>query len=176
MSSQKISIRAGRSGDAETIARFLRELGEHDGPAPRCRITQADVLRFGFGERPCFETLIAERADEPVGLALFYPIFSTWDIGPGLFVNDFYVSEHCRGMGIGRVLLSEVARIALARGCTRVEWHVLIDAGAHGFYRTLGARRIEEFQIYRLADDGLARLAAPPQPSPAIASPQDATA
>jgi GNAT superfamily N-acetyltransferase len=92
-------------------------------------------------------------------MVLFYPIFSTWDAKPGLFVNDLDVIDAARGKGIGRRLLAEVAALALERGCSRVEWHVLHEAASITFYGAMGARRADEFQTYRLVGDPLVLLA-----------------
>jgi GNAT superfamily N-acetyltransferase len=166
MESTTIDIRFGGVADCALVARYLRDLAAHDGEAETCKMTEADVRRWGFGPDRRFETLIAERAGRPVGMALFYPIFSTWDALPGLFLNDLYVADEGRGHGIGRRLMAELSRLALARGCGRLEWHVLQHAGAITFYEAMGARRIEEFLTYRLAGEALVRLAEKAGPRP----------
>ena len=159
MTQDRVDIRFGTAADCALVAHYLRELAAHDGDPGICRMTEADVRHWGFGDDRRFEILIAETAGEPLGMALFYPIFSTWDALPGLFLNDLYVADAGRGKGIGRRLMAELSALALARGCGRLEWQVLQQAGAITFYEAMGARRVDEFLIYRLAGPALARLA-----------------
>ena len=159
MTQDRVDIRFGTAADCALVAHYLRELAAHDGDPGICRMTEADVRQWGFGDDRRFEILIAETAGEPLGMALFYPIFSTWDALPGLFLNDLYVADAGRGKGIGRRLMAELSALALARGCGRLEWQVLQQAGAITFYEAMGARRVDEFLIYRLAGSALERLA-----------------
>jgi GNAT superfamily N-acetyltransferase len=159
MTEERLTIRRGRPDDADLVVGFLRHLAAHDGEADTCRMTAADVRRWGFSVESRFEILIASLAEVPAGMVLFYPIFSTWDAKPSLFVNDIYVTDAARGKGIGRRLLAEVAALALERGCGRVEWHVLHEAAAITFYEAMGARRADEFRTYRLVGDPLTQLA-----------------
>ncbi len=159
MTHDPVEIRFGNADDCALVAHFLRELAAHDGDPGICRMTEADVRRWGFGGDRRFEFLIAEIAGRPVGLALFYSIFSTWDALPGLFLNDLDVADAGRGRGIGWRLMAELSALALARGCGRLEWQVLHHAGAITFYEAMGARRVDEFLIYRLAGPALERLA-----------------
>lgn len=154
-----VTLRFADEADSALIARFLRELAAHDGDADTCRMTEDDVRRWGYGSDRRFETILAELDGEPVGMALFYPIFSTWDALPGLFLNDLYVAEKGRGRGIGRRLMAELSALALARGCGRLEWQVLHHADAITFYRSIGARHVDEFLIYRLAGASLNDMA-----------------
>ena len=166
MSKSTISIRFGCPDDAALIAQFLCDLAAHDGEAETCKMTASGVLKWGFGADRRFEVLIASDVGQPVGMALIFPIFSTWDAKPGLFVNDLYVADSGRGKGIGRRLLAEVAALALRRGCGRVEWHVLHHADAVTFYEAMGGKKVEEFLSYRLADDRLTQLAQWAGPAP----------
>ncbi len=75
-----------------------------------------DIRDRGFGADPAFEALIAERDGAPVGLCLFFESFSTWDGRRGVYVQDIYVSEAARGLGLGRRLLAEAAAVSRARG------------------------------------------------------------
>jgi len=152
-------IREGRADEADMVVEFLRDLAAHDGTAETCRMTAADVRRWGFGPDRPFEILIAELTDRPAGMILFYPTFSTWDAKPGILVNDLYVTDWGRGKGVGRRLLAEVAALAVERQCGRVEWHVLHQADAVTFYDAMGGRKADEFQTYRLAGDALRQLA-----------------
>jgi GNAT superfamily N-acetyltransferase len=95
-----------------------------------------------------------------VGFALFHHNFSTFLGRPGLYLEDLFVVPEWRGRGIGRLLLSRLAKMAVQRGCGRMEWSVLDwNEPAVGFYQRLGATVMEEWRICRLTGDALARVA-----------------
>ncbi len=107
--------------------------------------------------------LIAENDDtgEAVGFAMWFLNFSTWLGRHGVYLEDLYVKPHARGEGHGRALLTRLAQIAVERGCGRVEWAVLDwNEPSIGFYKSLGAVPMDEWTIFRLTGDSLARLAA----------------
>jgi GNAT superfamily N-acetyltransferase len=103
---------------------------------------------------------VAEVEGEPIGFALWFSTFSTFRGQPGLYLEDIFVKPGFRGRGIGKGLLAAVARRAVERGCGRLEWSVLDwNAPAIGFYRSLGARPMDEWTVYRIDDEPLRRLA-----------------
>lgn len=156
-----LSIRFATARDAETIHRFVRELAEYERE-PAAAVATVDDLRRQLQEpRPPFECLLAERAEDgAVGFALFFHSYSTWRGRRGLYLEDLFVPPRLRGQGIGRALLVELARLAVERGCARMEWAVLDwNAPAIGFYRALGATALDQWTVYRLTDEPLARLA-----------------
>jgi GNAT superfamily N-acetyltransferase len=155
-----ITIRAAGASDAATVVRLIRALAAYENMLDQVRITEADVLRDGFGARPCFECLLAETAGEPVGLAIHRPSYSTFDGRPGLYVEDLIVSESARGLGIGRLLMARLAAIAQQRGCSRMSLAVLHWNPARAFYGRLGFTQVEDWLPYQLSGDALARLAA----------------
>jgi PAS domain S-box-containing protein len=105
-------------------------------------------------------SLVAEVEGQPVGFALYFHTFSTFRGQPGLYLEDIFVRESHRRLGIGKALLTSLARIARERGCGRLEWSVLDwNTPAIEFYRSLGARPMDEWTVYRLDDDPLANLA-----------------
>ena len=154
-----VIIRRAGPADAGTIVRLIRELAAYEHLERLVRITEADVLRDGFGERPCFECLLAEMDGEAVGLAIHRPSYSTFDGRPGLYVEDLFVGERARGLGIGRMLMARLAAIACERGCSRMSLAVLHWNPASDFYRRLGFVQVEDWQSYQLSADALARLA-----------------
>ncbi len=104
---------------------------------------------------------MAEVAREPVGFALAFPTFSTFRGQPGLYLEDLYVKPEHRGKGIGKALLATLAKLARDRGYGRLEWSVLNwNEPSIGFYRSLGARPLDEWTVYRIDDGALDRLAA----------------
>ena len=118
-----------------------------------------------FGERPGAEVLMATSEGEPAGVAVYFPIFSTFLGRPGCYLEDLYVRERFRGRGLGEALLRHVARIAKDRGCARFEWLALDwNESAIGFYRKLGAVPLSEWTVYRVTGEALSRLAETPQP------------
>ncbi|MGE3857247.1 MAG: N-acetyltransferase family protein [Dehalococcoidia bacterium] len=157
-------VRWATPEDAATIVAFVRGLAafEHE-PLEQVHLTAADVLRDGFGARPAFECLIAEQgaldAPRPVGFALFFPNYSTWEGRAGLYVEDIFVEEDARGTGAGRAILQALARVARDRGAPRIDLAVLDWNPARGFYERLGFRRQQEWLPYRLEAAGIAALA-----------------
>lgn len=154
------TIRWARPEDAETIIGFVRDLAvfEHESP-DRVHLTPEAILRDGFGPRPVFECLIAEHDGEPVGFALFFPNYSTWEGAPGLYLEDLYVAESARRTGAGRALIAALARTAHERGWRRLDLSVLDWNPARGFYESLGMAHQAEWLPYRMEADVIARLA-----------------
>jgi GNAT superfamily N-acetyltransferase len=157
------SIHPARPEDVEVLANLVRELAVYEKLEQYARATPDDFLRHLFGPRPAAEAALAEVAGEPVGFALWFSTFSTFRGQPGLYLEDLYVKEAFRGHGIGRGLLAMVARLAVERGCGRLDWSVLNwNAPALGFYKALGARPLDDWTVYRIDDEPLRRLAGLP--------------
>ncbi|HEY0837272.1 MAG TPA: GNAT family N-acetyltransferase [Azospirillum sp.] len=154
-----VAIRPAVEADAALILRFVRELAEFEREPHAVKATPEDFRRDGWGPNPVFEALIAELDGAPVGFALTFRNYSTWEGRAGLFVEDLYVTPDARGHGIGKRLLAEVARRAVAQGCRRVDLNVLNWNPARGFYETIGIRHLEEWLPYRLTGAALAALA-----------------
>ena len=154
-----VTIRSAEASDAATIVRLVRELADFEGLLDQVRLTEADVLRDGFGERPRFECLLAEVDGAAVGFALYFEDYSTFEGRPGIFVEDLYVAEAARGLGIGRRLLARLAQIAIERDCRRLDLMVLHWNPARGFYERLGFRHSADWLPYRVTGEALARLA-----------------
>jgi GNAT superfamily N-acetyltransferase len=156
-----IHIRPARRADAALILGFIRELAEYERLAHEVVATPADLERSLFGDPPYAYALIAETAGEAVGFAVYFFNFSTFVGRPGLYLEDLFVQPASRGHGVGRALLRQLAAIALERGCGRLEWAVLDwNEPAIRFYRGLGAHANDDWTIYRVTSEALARLAA----------------
>lgn len=155
-----VAVRPAVEADAELILRFVRELAEFEREPHAVKATAEDFRRDGWGPSPVFEALIAELDGAPVGFALTFRNYSTWEGRFGLFVEDLYVTPEARGHGVGKRLLAEVAHRAVAAGCKRVDLNVLNWNPARGFYETIGIRHLEEWLPYRLTGADLAALAA----------------
>ena len=155
-----LTIRAAHRDDVPTIHRLLRALAAYENLLHHAKATEADLRRDGFGARPYFEVLLAELDGEAVGLALFYPVYSTFEGRPGLYVEDLYVAEGARGLGVGRRLMARLAALALERGCSRLALGVLHWNPAREFYHRLGFAHTADWLPYRLDGEALRRLAA----------------
>jgi GNAT superfamily N-acetyltransferase len=152
-------IRAAAVSDVPLLLRFFRELAEYEREPDAVVITEEILINDGFGSRPKFRSLIAEWDGEATGYALFFDIYSSWK-GSGIFLEDLFVREAFRGRGIGRALLSEVARIARQEGCYGIRWEVLgWNETAIKFYKSLGGEFFEEWKQVLLRTDALHRLA-----------------
>ena len=122
--------------------------------------TAARIRRHGFGRRRYFEALVCRRGRTPVGLALYYFTYSTFLGRPTLYLEDLFVLPEARGYGAGRALLQALAKIAVRRGCARMEWTVLDwNAPSIRFYQRLGAKLRREWILTRIAGAPLRRLA-----------------
>jgi len=122
--------------------------------------TVGRIRRHGFGPRRYFETLICRRGKVPVGFALYYFTYSTFLGRPTLYLEDLFVLPKERGNGAGRALLRELAKIAVHRGCGRMEWTVLDwNTPSIRFYEKLGAKLRKEWVLTRLTGAPLRRLA-----------------
>ncbi len=160
MTQGAIHIRPAEDADVPLILRFIRELADYERLLHEVVATEERLRRTLFGPRPGAEVAIAEADGEPVGFALFFHNYSTFLAQPGLYLEDLYVRPEARGRGIGRALLAHLARLARERDCGRMEWWVLDwNEAAIRFYHSLGARPMDEWTVFRLTGDDLARLA-----------------
>jgi GNAT superfamily N-acetyltransferase len=149
--------------DVPLILSFIRKLAEYERLAHTVQATEEMLHGSLFGERPQAEVLIAHEEAGPVGLAVFFHNYSTFMGRHGLYLEDLFVLPERRGHGTGRALLVELARIAVARGCGRMEWSVLDwNEPAIAFYEKLGATAMDDWTVFRLSGDALSRLAAAP--------------
>lgn len=156
----RFRIRRGTRRDAPTILRLIRGLAEYERLADEVEATLERVRRHGFGRRPYFETLICHRDRRPVGFALYFFTYSTFLARPSLYLEDLFVLPEERGTGAGQTLLRALARVAVRRGCGRMEWTVLDwNRPAIRFYERLGARLRKEWILARLTGAPLRRLA-----------------
>lgn len=169
MPSPPFTIRPARRDDAETLANLIRELAVYEKLEAHAKATPDDLRRHLFGRKPVAEALIAEVGGRPVGFAIFFTTFSTFRGQPGLYLEDLFVEPEHRGRGIGTALLTTIAKLAVDRDYGRFEWSVLAwNAPAIAFYKTLGAWSMDEWTIYRVDGDAMARLAAlAPEAEPA---------
>ena len=156
----KFEIRTTTEADLPVILSLIRELAEYEREPDAVVATEAGLREVLFGAKPSAEVLLALEEQEPVGFAVYFHNFSTWLGRPGLYLEDLFVRPERRGKGYGRALLERLAQIAKERGCGRMEWAVLDwNEPAIQFYRKLGAQPMDEWTVFRLTKDGIARLA-----------------
>jgi GNAT superfamily N-acetyltransferase len=142
------------------ILQLIRDLATYERAPNEVTATEKQLADVLFSEKPAAKVLLAFERDTPVGFAVFFHNFSTWLGRPGLYLEDLFVKPEKRGKGYGRALLVDLARIARDRGCGRMEWAVLDwNEPAIKFYRSLGAKPMEEWTVFRLTRDGIAELA-----------------
>ena len=152
-------IRPAHVEDVPIILELIRDLATYERAPDEVTATEEQLLNVLFGERPAAEVLLAFEGKSPVGFAVYFYNFSTWLGRPGLYLEDLFVNPEKRGKGYGRALLVELAKIARDRECGRMEWAVLNwNEPAIKFYRTLGAKPMDEWTVFRLTCDGIARL------------------
>jgi GNAT superfamily N-acetyltransferase len=165
-------IRPARPADVPAIRQLICDLAEYERSRDQVAATPEQLHEALFGPTPAVFALIAEAEasagpetgdeDGPqvVGFALWFLNFSTWTGRHGIYLEDLYVRPEHRGGGHGRALLTELARICVERGYGRLEWAVLDwNEPSIGFYKALGAIPMDEWTVFRLAGDALAKVA-----------------
>lgn len=145
--------------DADTLFQFVCALAKYERELSKVEVTSKILLAQMGQSNPPFEALIAETSSGvSVGFALYFQTYSTWKGKPGIWLEDIFVLEEMRGKGIGKLLIQSVIDIAIGQECGRVEWSVLDwNKPSIGFYRSIGARILEDWKICRLEGDELAK-------------------
>ena len=157
---ENFQIRPARVEDVPVILQLIHDLATYERAPDEVTATEEQLVDVLFGERPAAEVLLAFKGTLPVGFAVYFYNFSTWLGRPGLYLEDLFVKPEKRGKGYGRALLVELAKIARDRGCGRMEWAVLNwNEPAIKFYQALGAKPMNEWTVFRLTRDEIARLA-----------------
>jgi|SRR5580698_210548 GNAT superfamily N-acetyltransferase len=157
---RNFEIRTARVEDVPIILQLIRDLATYERAPNDVTATEEQLVEVLFGARPSAEVLLAVEQETAVGFAVFFHNFSTWLGRPGLYLEDLFVKPEVRGKGYGRALLVRLAKIARERGCGRMEWAVLDwNDPAIQFYRKLGAKPMDEWTVFRLTSDGIAKLA-----------------
>jgi len=150
-------VRTVEPADVPAVVAMVHELAAYERAPQECGLTEQQLTAALFGAVPALYGHLALDADgRPAGFALWFLNFSTWRGVHGIYLEDLYVQPRSRGEGLGRALLTELARICADRGYARLEWWVLDwNSPAHDFYRGMGAAPMEEWTVWRLTGDAL---------------------
>ncbi|MEO1827489.1 MAG: GNAT family N-acetyltransferase [Pseudomonas sp.] len=151
-----LHIRDAHVADSDLILHFVRELARYEKAEQEVIATRSDIEASIFGEQSTVRALICEADGQPIGFAVYFFNYSTWQGRRGLYLEDLYVSPEYRGGGAGKALLKHLARIAVDGGCGRFEWSVLDwNEPAIRFYESIGAKAKSEWVGYQLAGEAL---------------------
>jgi GNAT superfamily N-acetyltransferase len=158
-----LEIRPATDPDVPLILDFIRGLAEYERMLDQVEATEVRLRASLFpvnGGAPDAHCVIGLVDGAPAGFALYFFNYSTFLTRPGLYLEDLFVKPEFRGAGLGKALLLHLAGLANERGCGRMEWAVLDwNEPAIGFYESLGARRLREWQLCRLDDAALRKYA-----------------
>ncbi len=155
-----MTVRPVRPEDVPDLVRLVRELAADERAEHEVRLTEEQLSGALFGDSPALFGHVAVGDDGAVaGLALWFLNFSTWRGTHGVYLEDLYVSPSHRGTGLGRELLRTLAAVCVERGYSRLEWSVLDwNTPSIDFYRAQGAEPMDDWTVFRLTDDALARF------------------
>ncbi len=160
MIAENLSIRFAEPKDTPLILSFIKELADFEGLSHEVKASEEQLKKSLFGEKPECEVILAYWDNQPVGFALFFHNYSTFLSRKGLYLEDLYVSPQVRGQGVGKALLQHLAKIAVERGCGRFEWWVLDwNQKAIAFYKSIGAKPMDEWTVFRVDGKNLSDLA-----------------
>lgn len=155
-----LTIRRAGAGDMPLLLSFIRELADYEKLLPEVVATEEDLASALLSDTPKAFCEIAEWNGKAAGFALWFYNFSTFRGRHGIYLEDLYVRPEFRGHGIGKALLSDLARRCVSEGLPRLEWWVLDwNEPAIAFYRSIGAEPMEEWTVQRVSGEALERLA-----------------
>ncbi|SNX54932.1 GNAT family N-acetyltransferase [Thermoanaerobacterium sp. RBIITD] len=152
-------IRYAQENDVSIILEFIKELASYEKLNDQVVATE-DILKRSLFDRKVAEVLIGEYDCKPVCYAIFFYNFSTFTGKPGIYLEDIYVKPEYRNKGIGKIILTYIAKLATDRDCSRFEWACLDwNEPSINFYKSLGAVPMDEWTVYRLEGDSIKKLA-----------------
>lgn len=155
-----VQIRSATEADVPLILQFIRDLAIYEKLEHKVVATEETVRRTLFGSPRFAEVVFAEIDGKEAGFALFFHNYSTFLGQPGIYLEDLFVKPASRGRGIGKALLTHLAKLARERGCGRLEWAVLDwNTPSINFYKSLGAVPLSDWIVFRLTGEALEKLA-----------------
>jgi len=155
-----MNIRKGNPEDMKSVLELIQELAIFEKEPEAVVITEEDLIRDGFGDKPLFHVFVAEvesdeKQKEIVGIALYYYRYSTWK-GKTIHLEDLIVKEKMRGTGLGSALYSEIMKQGKRDNVRRIEWNVLAwNTPAVNFYKNSGAKILEDWQVVQMDQNGI---------------------
>ena len=153
------TLRFAHEQDNALVFSFIRKIAEYEKMSNDV-VTTEEMLYDSLFVRRAAQVVLAEYEGKPVGFALFFHNFSTFTGRQGLYLEDVFVDPGMRGKGIGKVLLTFLARVAVERGCGRMEWTCLNwNKPSIAFYEKLGAKAMSDWSVYRLEGETLQKAA-----------------
>jgi GNAT superfamily N-acetyltransferase len=163
--SRSFTIRPARLDDVPAVVAMVHELADFERAADQCRLTAGQLEAAMFGPRPqVFGHVAVDAEGAPIGFALWYVNFSTWEGTHGVHLEDLFVRPAARGTGAGRALLAALAALCVERGYRRLEWVMLDWNPAAKFYDAIGATVVGDWLPYRLSGAALEELASTSAP------------
>ena len=155
-----LAIRRARPDEAGLVLSLIRELAAYEKLLHEVEATEASIGAALFNDNPRLFCEIAEWDGEPAGFALWFFNFPTFSGRSGLYLEDLFVRPAFRGKGIGKALLSHLARTGIEKGCSRLQWSVLDwNTPSIEFYKSLGAEMMDEWTVCRVGGQALTALA-----------------
>jgi len=163
----ELTVRPVRLDDVPAVVAMVHELADFERAPQLCHLTGEQLEAALFGPSPALFGHVASAGGEPIGFALWFLNFSTWEGVHGIWLEDLYVRPAARGAGAGQALLAALAAICADRGYRRLDWWVLDwNVDALRFYHRLGAEAMDAWTVHRLTGAPLGRLASQAAPSP----------
>lgn len=162
-----LHIRAANVQDVSTIFQLIQDLAAFEKLSHEVTGNEMLLQEHLFGSHPLIEVILAEIAtkdgdNQVVGFALFFYNYSTFLTKPGMYLEDLFVTAEYRGQGVGKALISHLAKLAIAKDCGRLEWSVLEwNVNAIAFYKKIGATVLPDWRICRVTGANLQKLATP---------------
>ncbi|MBD0269094.1 MAG: GNAT family N-acetyltransferase [Cyanobacteria bacterium Co-bin8] len=155
-SASNVEIQAATPADVPVIFELIKALAEYEKLAHEVVGTAEDLHQHLFGERPYIEAVVARVEGEAAGFALFFHNYSTFLTRPGIYLEDLFVLPQYRRQGVGKALLLYLGKLALSRGCGRLEWNVLDwNESAIAFYERMGAELQHDWRLCRVSEKAL---------------------
>ena len=155
-----VQVVPAQESDVPAILHFITQLAIYEKLEHEVIATEESLKKSLFGEKKFAEVIFLEEGSKKAGFALFFHNYSTFLALPGIYLEDLFVLPEYRGKGYGKTLLSHLAKIALERGCGRLEWSVLNwNKPAIDFYLSLNSKPMDEWTVHRVTGEALKSLA-----------------
>ena len=146
----KIHLRFAQKGDMPEVLQLIQELADFEKEPDAVELSLSELENDGFSTPKRFDCLLAEMDQKVVGMALYYPRYSTWK-GATLHLEDLIVSNAYRGKGVGTALYSAFLAEAKKQNVRRVEWVVLDwNTPAIKFYESSGAKVLQDWKTVQM--------------------------